>query len=110
MSSREINWFKSSYSGGEGGDCVEAAYTWRKSSYSSGEGGQCLEAAYPWRKSTHTSGGGGECLEVRAAPSVIHIRDSKRTADPAAPRLALSPSSWSAFLVGVTERGTSRSS
>ncbi|MFD4504561.1 DUF397 domain-containing protein [Streptomyces sp. NPDC058457] len=75
--------------------------TWFKSSYSDGEGGDCVEAAYPWRKSTHSDGGGGECLEVRAAPSAIHIRDSKRTADPAAPHLTLSPFSWSAFLRGV---------
>lgn len=42
---RQLNWFKSSYSSGEGGDCLEVAYIWRKSSYSDGEGGQCLEVA-----------------------------------------------------------------
>ncbi|MER7178265.1 DUF397 domain-containing protein [Streptomyces hyaluromycini] len=110
MNSQQLTWFKSSYSDGEGGDCVEAAYTWRKSSYSSGGGGECLEASYPWRKSTHSSGEGGECLEVRTAPSVIHIRDSKRTVGPTAPHLTLSPSSWSAFLAGVTGPGTPRSS
>ncbi|MFD4599126.1 DUF397 domain-containing protein [Streptomyces sp. NPDC058464] len=73
--------------------------SWFKSSYSSGEGGQCLEVAYPWRKSSYSDGGGGECLEVRTAPSAIHIRDSKRTADP---HLTLSPSSWTAFLAVLT--------
>ncbi|MFG3291291.1 DUF397 domain-containing protein [Streptomyces sp. NPDC048179] len=76
--------------------------SWFKSSYSSGEGGQCLEAAYTWRKSSYSGGEGGDCLEVRTAPSAIHIRDSKRTADPAAPHLALSPSSWTAFLAVLT--------
>ncbi|GGN28851.1 DUF397 domain-containing protein [Streptomyces fuscichromogenes] len=102
MNSQQLAWFKSSYSDGEGGDCVEAAYTWRKSSYSGGEGGECLEVGYPWRKSSHSDGEGGECLEVRAAPSVIHIRDSK-CAD--ASRLTLSPSSWSAFLREVADPG-----
>ncbi|MEU9411912.1 DUF397 domain-containing protein [Streptomyces sp. NPDC048281] len=78
MNSRQLTWFKSSHSDGEGGECLEAAYTWRKSSYS--------------------DGGGGECLEVRSAPSAIHIRDSKRRA---APHLTLSLSSWSAFLTGI---------
>jgi hypothetical protein len=36
-------WRKSSYSGNNGGDCVEAA-TWRKASYSGNNGGDCVEA------------------------------------------------------------------
>jgi len=36
-------WRKSSYSAGNGGDCVEVA-TWRKASYSGGNGGDCVEA------------------------------------------------------------------
>jgi hypothetical protein len=75
MSSANLTWFKSSYSGGEGGDCVETAYTWRKSTYSSGEG--------------------GECLELAACPHTINIRDSK---NPTGPALALSPAAWAHFL------------
>jgi hypothetical protein len=75
MTIEQLNWFKSSYSSGEGGQCLEVAYTWRKSSYSSGEG--------------------GECVEVAVCPHTIHIRDSK---NPTGPRLALSPTTWSAFL------------
>ncbi|RVU28464.1 DUF397 domain-containing protein [Streptomyces antnestii] len=30
--STALNWFKSSYSGSEGGQCLEVAYDWRKSS------------------------------------------------------------------------------
>ncbi|MCT9108021.1 DUF397 domain-containing protein [Streptomyces mirabilis] len=75
MSTEKLNWFKSSYSSGEGGDCLEVAYTWHKSSYSDGEGGQCLEVA--------------------VTPHTIHLRDSK---NPTGPHLTLSPTTWSAFL------------
>ncbi|TGA83994.1 DUF397 domain-containing protein [Streptomyces sp. MZ04] len=40
--SRDLDWFKSSYSGDQG-ECVEAALSWNKSSYSGGEG-ECVEA------------------------------------------------------------------
>lgn len=40
-------WRKSSYSGTNGGDCVECTVTggaaWRKSSYSGTNGGECVE-------------------------------------------------------------------
>jgi hypothetical protein len=36
-------WRKSSYSGNNGGNCVEIA-TWRKASYSGNNGGACVEA------------------------------------------------------------------
>ena len=68
---------------------------WFKSSYSGGEGGECLEAAYAWRKSSHSSGEGGECLEIAACPHTIHVRDSKQ---PTGPSLSLSPTTWAAFL------------
>jgi hypothetical protein len=77
MNTENLHWFKSSHSGGEGGDCVEAAYAWRKSSYSDGEGGQCLEVAL--------------------TPHTIHIRDSK---NPTGGHLTLSPAAWSVFLSG----------
>ncbi|MET9501458.1 DUF397 domain-containing protein [Streptomyces sp. NPDC006622] len=69
--------------------------SWFKSSYSDGGGGECLEAAYTWHKSTYSSGGGGECLELATCPHAIHVRDSK---DPAGPTLALSPAAWAHFL------------
>ncbi|MFE9354412.1 DUF397 domain-containing protein [Streptomyces olivaceoviridis] len=74
---------------------------WFKSSYSSGEGGDCVELAYNWRKSSHSSGEGGQCLEVAAHPTAIHIRDSKQ---PLAAHLTVTPSAWSAFLLGEKER------
>lgn len=73
----ELMWFTSSYSTGDGGECVEVALAWRKSSYSSGEGGQCVEVA--------------------ACPAAVHVRDSKQ--DPAtAPALAVPSAAWEVFL------------
>ncbi|MFJ1735083.1 DUF397 domain-containing protein [Streptomyces sp. NPDC088254] len=67
---------------------------WFKSSYSSGGGGECLETAYTWHKSTHSDGEGGDCVEVATCPTTIHIRDSK---NPSGPVLDLSPATWAAF-------------
>ncbi|MGW2777500.1 DUF397 domain-containing protein [Streptomyces olivaceoviridis] len=78
MSTAALAWFKSSYSGSEGGNCLELAYTWHKSSYSSNEG--------------------GNCLEVATTPTTIHIRDSKNTPGPT---LTLSPVTWTRFLDGI---------
>ncbi|MFG2984323.1 DUF397 domain-containing protein [Streptomyces sp. NPDC048258] len=72
--SMELAWFKSSYSGGSGGECIEVALAWHKSSYSGGDG--------------------GECVEVAACPSAVHVRDSKDTTRPA---LTLTPAAWAAF-------------
>ncbi|WP_228925200.1 DUF397 domain-containing protein [Streptomyces sp. DH7] len=72
--STALNWFKSSYSGSEGGACLEVAYDWRKSSYSGDEGGQCVEIA--------------------AHPAAVHVRDSK---DIEGPTFTVAPSAWSAF-------------
>ncbi|WP_327415718.1 DUF397 domain-containing protein [Streptomyces sp. NBC_01233] len=79
MNTTDLAWFKSSYSSGEGGECVEVALDWRKSSYSDGEG--------------------GNCVEVAACPATIHVRDSKVTAGP---HLSVAPGSWTAFLDGIT--------
>ncbi|MBK3567496.1 DUF397 domain-containing protein [Streptomyces sp. MBT62] len=78
MSTSELAWFKSSYSSGGDGDCVEVALSWHKSSYS--------------------SSASGDCVEVATCPSTIHIRDSKNTAGP---QLALSPATWTKFIRAV---------
>ncbi|MCI3224390.1 DUF397 domain-containing protein [Streptomyces sp. NP-1717] len=67
--------------------------TWFKSSYSGAEGGECLEVA--WRKSSYSSGEGGECVEVGAAPTHVHIRDSKRLTGP---MLTVGPDAWAGFV------------
>ncbi|MFV0129306.1 DUF397 domain-containing protein [Streptomyces sp. HMX112] len=71
----DLNWFKSSYSGPQGGDCVEVAFDWVKSSYSSDQG--------------------GNCVEVAACPHTVHVRDSK---DTTVPGLAVSPAAWAEFV------------
>ncbi|MER5935465.1 DUF397 domain-containing protein [Streptomyces sp. NPDC002054] len=70
--STPLKWFKSSYSGDEGGQCLEAAFTWRKSSYSGDEGGACVEVA-------------------TCAAEQVHVRDSKVTDGPT---LTLAPAAW----------------
>ncbi|WP_217171281.1 DUF397 domain-containing protein [Streptomyces sp. AC512_CC834] len=72
--------------------------TWYKSSYSGGSGGNCLEVAR-WRKSTYSGGSGGDCLEVATGnPAVIPIRDSK---NPDGPRLRFQADAWSVFVDGI---------
>ncbi|MFI6150607.1 DUF397 domain-containing protein [Streptomyces sp. NPDC051109] len=79
MNSSPLRWFKSSYSGSQGDSCVEVALSWHKSTYSSGDG--------------------DNCVEVAACADAVHIRDSKV---PAGPELAVHPTTWAAFLGGVT--------
>ncbi|MFE7840331.1 DUF397 domain-containing protein [Streptomyces sp. NPDC057474] len=73
---------------------------WRKSSYSGDQGGQCIECAplgpLAWRKSSHSGDQGGECVEITETPSpTIAIRDSK---NPVGPQLTLDPVAFSSFL------------
>ncbi|MFE2937647.1 DUF397 domain-containing protein [Streptomyces sp. NPDC059255] len=79
MSTMELVWFKSSYSSGGDGDCVEVALSWHKSSYSGGSGDDCVEVA--------------TCLDT------VHVRDSKVRQGP---QLALAPAAWSSFLSYAT--------
>lgn len=80
--SSELRWFKPSYNGTQGGDCVEVAFAHRKSSYSSGGGSS-----------------GRNCAEVVVCPDTVHIGDSK---DITGPQLAFSPKAWAVF---VANRG-----
>ncbi|GAA4201268.1 DUF397 domain-containing protein [Actinocatenispora rupis] len=94
-----LRWWKSSRSGGEGGNCVEVATTWRKSTHSGGEGGQCVEVATGWRKSSRSDSQGGECVEVADVNDVWFVRDSK---DPDGGVLRVSGTAWRTFLTTVT--------
>ncbi|MFI0980232.1 DUF397 domain-containing protein [Streptomyces sp. NPDC021093] len=67
---------------------------WFKSSYSGSDGGECLEIAYDWRKSSHSGDEGGQCVEIATHPTAIHVRDSK---NPDGPTLTLTPTAWAAF-------------
>ncbi|MFB8178688.1 DUF397 domain-containing protein [Streptomyces sp. NPDC055966] len=71
--------------------------TWFKSSYSSGEGGECVEVALTWHKSNYSDGEGGQCVEIATTPTTIHIRDSKQNPT-TAPTLIVPPAAWQAFL------------
>ncbi|WP_328905082.1 DUF397 domain-containing protein [Streptomyces sp. NBC_00234] len=72
--------------------------TWHKSSYSGGDGGDCLEVA-TWRKSTYSGGSGGDCLEVLDnVPDAVPVRDSKMTDGPA---LVFRTAAWTTFVSGL---------
>ena len=47
----------------------------RKSSFSGANGGECVELA--WRKSSFSGSNGGECVEIARGETVFGIRDSK---------------------------------
>ncbi|GAA4944767.1 DUF397 domain-containing protein [Yinghuangia aomiensis] len=66
---------------------------WVKSSYSGAEGGNCVEIA--WRKATYSSEEGGECVEVALTDPSVLVRDSKIAGSPIVP---LTSSAWSSFL------------
>ncbi|MFD4480088.1 DUF397 domain-containing protein [Streptomyces sp. NPDC058471] len=71
---------------------------WHKSSYSGGQGGDCLEVA-TWRKSTHSDASGGNFLEVAdGPPHLVPVRDSK---NPTGAKLVFRPTAWSAFLADL---------
>jgi Domain of unknown function (DUF397) len=68
--------------------------TWRKASYSGGNGGGCVEVGV-WRKSSRSGANGGDCIEV-ATPRkpFIAVRDSK---DPDGRKLLISSPMWQMF-------------
>ena len=72
---------------------------WRKSSYSGDDGGECVECATlgaaAWRKSSHSGDTGGECVEVAALPAAIAVRDSKV---PDGPHLTVSAEAFAALV------------
>ncbi|PRH80187.1 DUF397 domain-containing protein [Streptomyces solincola] len=79
MSTTELAWFKSSYSGSAGDNCVEVA----------------------WVKSSYSSGSGDNCVEVANTLDAVRVRDSK---DKSGPQLAVAPGSWASF-VSFAARG-----
>ncbi|MGW7338144.1 DUF397 domain-containing protein [Streptomyces sp. NPDC054808] len=69
---------------------------WFKSTYSGTEGGNCLEVALDWRKSSHSDDQGGNCIEVAPCAHTVHLRDSKL--GPQSPRFAVAGGAWTAFV------------
>ncbi|WP_137989191.1 DUF397 domain-containing protein [Streptomyces vilmorinianum] len=78
---------------------------WRKSSYSGSDGGDCIECAplgaAAWRKSSYSGDTGGQCVEVADLTAHIAVRDSK---NPKGPALRATPAAFTAF-VNATARG-----
>ncbi|MFJ7066928.1 DUF397 domain-containing protein [Streptomyces sp. NPDC101115] len=77
---------------------------WRKSSYSGPNGGDCVECAplgsAAWRKSSFSGPTGGECIEVADLAAHIAVRDSK---NPAGPVFLASPAAFTAFVSAAAE-------
>jgi hypothetical protein len=68
---------------------------WIKSSFSGGNGGNCVEVA--WRKA-NASKQDGNCVEVGKTGDLVLMRDSK---DPDGPVLKFTPAEWDAFRAGM---------
>ncbi|MFD4572605.1 DUF397 domain-containing protein [Streptomyces sp. NPDC058417] len=73
---------------------------WRKSSYSGDQGGSCVECAplgtLTWTKSTYSGDQGGQCVEVAGTPcDAVAVRDSKVAAGPT---LTLAPAAFGTFV------------
>ncbi|MFI0789543.1 DUF397 domain-containing protein [Streptomyces lydicus] len=74
---------------------------WFKSSYSSGGDGDCVEVALPWHKSSYSGGDGDDCIEIATCPTTVHVRDSK---DKDGPQLAVPAPAWAAFVAYAARR------
>jgi hypothetical protein len=71
---------------------------WRTSSFSGNNGGSCVEVAPVWRTSSFSGGNGGSCVEVATLPAGVAVRDTKdRTR---VPHVHSAPA-WAAFVAGV---------
>ncbi|QKV95446.1 DUF397 domain-containing protein [Streptomyces sp. NA02950] len=77
---------------------------WRKSSYSGDDGGECVECAplggAAWRKSSYSGHDGADCVEVAeiATRQRVAVRDSK---NPHGPTLLLSPAAFADFVTAT---------
>lgn len=85
-------------------DSMPTGIQWRKSSYSGDQGGSCVECAplgpLAWRKSTYSGDQGGECLEIAETPhTTLAVRDSK---NPAGPHLTFAPAAFTTFIGWTT--------
>lgn len=72
---------------------------WRKSSYSGTNGGECVECAplgaAAWRKASYSGNTGGCCVEVATQPCKVAVRDSK---NPDGPAFTVAPEAFTAFV------------
>ncbi|MFC9810846.1 DUF397 domain-containing protein [Streptomyces virginiae] len=72
---------------------------WRKSSYSGSNGGECVECAplggVAWHTASYSGNTGGDCVEVAAQPCRVAVRDSK---DPDGPAFTVGAAAFAAFV------------
>jgi hypothetical protein len=77
---------------------------WRKSSYSGDQGGECVECAplngAAWRKSSYSGDTGGSCVEIAETLHTVAVRDSK---NPTGPALTLAPAAFTAFVSAAAQ-------
>ncbi|MFC9387364.1 DUF397 domain-containing protein [Streptomyces venezuelae] len=77
---------------------------WRKSSYSGSDGGECIECAplgpATWLKSSHSGPSGGECVEVADLAPHIAVRDSK---NPDGPQFRATPAAFAVFVAAAAQ-------
>lgn len=77
---------------------------WRKSSYSGPNGGDCVECAAlgtaAWRKSSYSGPNGGECIEVADLTAHVAVRDSK---NPEGPAFLATPAAFAVFVAATAE-------
>ncbi|MFF4661899.1 DUF397 domain-containing protein [Streptomyces sp. NPDC001282] len=76
---------------------------WRKSTYSGTNGGDCVECTVvggaTWRKSSYSGTTGGDCVEVAdGLPCAVPVRDSK---NPDGPVLTIGATAWQRFVDGL---------
>ena len=76
-----------------------ALTTWRTSTYSGGNGSNCVEVG-TWRKSTYSGGNGGDCVEVGGTESAVVVRDTK---DRAGAALTFGPAAWRRFAAKIKD-------
>ncbi|MEU9111954.1 DUF397 domain-containing protein [Streptomyces sp. NPDC048483] len=83
-----------------------SAAAWCKSTYSNGDGGNCIEVAkdFPgaarWRKSSHSNGSGGNCISVADnLPGLVPVRDTKTV--PHGPTVIIPAAVWTRFVAAV---------
>src|SRR5258708_27968415 len=99
--------------GGSSKDMDLTQVRWRKASYSGGNGGGCVEVGV-WHKASYSGGNGGGCREVSATPDTAsgpHKADQdlpylfRHSKDPHGPKPAFPPPELESVLPGTQDRG-----
>ena len=90
MDLTSVRWRKASYSGANGGGCVEVGI-WRKASVTTSNGGQAEVTA------AHDTA----AAPPKASENLLYlVRDSK---DPDGPKLAFTTTEWNNFIAGAKD-------